>query len=108
MELRYKETDRARATYERYVRCLPTVKAWVAYAKFEMGSGEVQRARRCYERAVEELGEDAAQVPGCRGRLQWLLALNRYAPTCTHLDAPTPPTCGPPFRHAHTRLRLST
>jgi crooked neck len=62
MELRYKEVERARNIFERYVRCLPTVKAWVRYAKFEMKNGEVGRARRCYERAVEELGEDAQTV----------------------------------------------
>lgn len=62
MELRYKEVDRARNIFERYVRCIPTVKSWVRYAKFEMKEGEVARARRCYERAVEELGEDAQTV----------------------------------------------
>lgn len=62
MELRYKEVDRARNIFERYVRCIPTVKSWVRYAKFEMKEGEVARARRCYERAVEELGDDAQTV----------------------------------------------
>lgn len=39
------------------------VKAWVRYAKFEMQSGgDVGAARACYERAVEELGEDANNV----------------------------------------------
>ncbi|KXZ41396.1 hypothetical protein GPECTOR_494g448 [Gonium pectorale] len=57
-ELRYSEVERARATFERYVQILPSVKAWVRYAKFEMQNGEVALARRCYERAVEELGED--------------------------------------------------
>jgi hypothetical protein len=38
--------------------------SWVRYAKFELGNGEVALARRCYERAVEELGEDA-QTVGC-------------------------------------------
>ena len=42
----------ARAIFERYVRCLPTVKAWVRYAKFEARGGEFSlrapllRARR--------------------------------------------------------------
>ena len=62
MELRYKEAERARAIFERYVRCLPSVKAWVRYAKFEARGGELACARRCYERAVEELGEDAQTV----------------------------------------------
>ena len=40
MELRYNEVERARAIYERYVKCLPSVKAWVRYAKFEAKNGE--------------------------------------------------------------------
>lgn len=32
------------------------------YAKFEFQNGEVALARRCYERGVEELGEDAQTV----------------------------------------------
>lgn len=66
MELRYGEVDRARAIFERYVKCVPSVKAWVRYAKFEMKSGgDVAAARVCYERAVEELGEDANNVGLC-------------------------------------------
>ncbi|KAL3695282.1 hypothetical protein R1sor_009358 [Riccia sorocarpa] len=57
-ELKYNETDRARAIFERYVQCHSTVKAWVRFAKFEVRNGEVARARRCYERAIEKLGED--------------------------------------------------
>lgn len=37
---------------------LPSVKAWVRFAKFEMKNREIGLARRCYERAIEELGED--------------------------------------------------
>jgi hypothetical protein len=62
MELRYDEAERARGIFERYVKCLPSVKAWVRYAKFEMQAGEVPRARRVYERAVEELAGEAAMV----------------------------------------------
>ena len=62
MEVRYQEIERARNILERYVQCLPTVKAWVRYAKFEMQNGEIPRARTCYERAVEQLGEDAQTV----------------------------------------------
>ena len=29
MELRYNEADRARQIFERYVKCIPSVKAWV-------------------------------------------------------------------------------
>lgn len=42
MELRYNEAGRARDIYERYVRCLPDVKSWVRYAKFEMKQGELR------------------------------------------------------------------
>ena len=62
MELRYTEVERARRIYERYVQCIPTVKAWVRYAKFEMQNGEIGLARKCYERAVEELAEDGETV----------------------------------------------
>ena len=62
MELRYNELDRARNIYERYVQCIPSVKAWVRYAKFEMKNGQIGLARRCYERAVGEMGEDAQTV----------------------------------------------
>jgi len=67
MEMRYNEADRARAIYERYVRCLPDVKAWVRFAKFEMQVGYVDNARRVYERAVQELdGEPSiVSLPTC-------------------------------------------
>lgn len=45
-----------------YCAALPPPQAWVRYAKFEMQNGEVARARQCYERAVEALGEDAQSV----------------------------------------------
>ena len=62
MELRYNEVERARNIHERYVQCLPTVKAWVRFAKFEMKNGQIGPARQCYERAVGELGEDGQNV----------------------------------------------
>lgn len=83
MELRYKEVERARGIFERYVRCLPTVKAWVRFAKFEMRNGEVGRARGCYERAVEEMGDDANTVRPLSVLVE--LALDRQARTCTGL-----------------------
>lgn len=67
MELRYDEVERARGIFERYVQCLPTVQAWVRYAKFEMQNSDVARARACYERAVEQLAEDAQTVSACEG-----------------------------------------
>lgn len=63
-ELRYNEVERARAVYERYVDILPSVKAWVRYAKFELQHNDVLRARSCYERAMEALGEEAHTVSG--------------------------------------------
>ena len=61
-EERYNEIDHARAVFERYVEILPSVKAWVRYAKFEMKNGDVALARQCYERAVESLGDEAQTV----------------------------------------------
>ncbi|KAH6926402.1 hypothetical protein HPB50_018109 [Hyalomma asiaticum] len=74
-ELRYKELDRARQIYERYIlSCLawdllsltfcalvivhPDVRHWIKYAKFEEHNGYISNARRIYERAVEFFGED--------------------------------------------------
>jgi crooked neck len=48
--------------FERYVEVLPSVKAWVRYAKFELQHNDVARARSCYERAMEALGEDSHTV----------------------------------------------
>lgn len=59
--------ERARAIFERYVEILPSVKAWVRYAKFEMGQSNVAGARSCYERALEALGEDAHTVRRAEG-----------------------------------------
>ncbi|CAG5133742.1 unnamed protein product [Candidula unifasciata] len=73
-ELRYKELDRARTVYERYILCLaviwlffltcvlvlvhPEVKNWIKYAKFEEKNSYINSARFIYERAVEFFGED--------------------------------------------------
>lgn len=54
--------DRARKVFERYIEILPSVQAWVRYAKFEMKNGDISLARQCYERAVEALGEDGQTV----------------------------------------------
>ncbi len=61
-ETRYKETERARAIFERYVLCIPSVRAWIKYAKFEYAAGEVANARRCYERALQDLSEEETSV----------------------------------------------
>jgi crooked neck len=55
METRYKEWERVRKVYERYAQCHPSVKAWVRWAKFEMGLGEVGKAREVYGAAVEAM-----------------------------------------------------
>ena len=70
-ELRYNEVERARDIYERYVEVLPTIKAWVRYAKFEMKGGNIPLARACYERALTALGDDALQVRELSHVLWW-------------------------------------
>jgi crooked neck len=54
-ETRYKEWDLVRKVYERYCACHPSVKAFVRWAKFEFGLGEVANAREVYESAVEQM-----------------------------------------------------
>ncbi|CAG5997473.1 unnamed protein product [Menidia menidia] len=71
-ELRYKEVDKARTIYERYILQLfvlfvldsfalvivhPEVKNWIKYARFEEKHGYVAHSRKVYERAVEFFGE---------------------------------------------------
>uniref|UniRef100_K1QCP3 Crooked neck-like protein 1 n=1 Tax=Magallana gigas TaxID=29159 RepID=K1QCP3_MAGGI len=58
-ELRYKELDRARMIYERYILYQSfNVKNWIKYARFEEKHGYINSARRVYERAIEFFGED--------------------------------------------------
>ncbi|NWI56552.1 CRNL1 protein, partial [Calyptomena viridis] len=73
-ELRYKEVDRARSIYERYILfstlhwCFfnkallvivhPDVKNWIKYARFEEKHSYFAHARKVYERAVEFFGEE--------------------------------------------------
>ncbi|NWZ37623.1 CRNL1 protein, partial [Brachypodius atriceps] len=66
-ELRYKEVDRARSIYERYilfrasavlVLVHPDVKNWIKYARFEEKHSYFAHARKVYERAVEFFGEE--------------------------------------------------
>ncbi|KAH0548419.1 hypothetical protein KQX54_000217, partial [Cotesia glomerata] len=51
-ELRYKELDRARQIYERFVMIHPDVKNWMNYASFEANNGFIKGARSVYEHAV--------------------------------------------------------
>ncbi|NXY60021.1 CRNL1 protein, partial [Callaeas wilsoni] len=63
-ELRYKEVDRARSIYERYILFTPLVlvhpdvKNWIKYARFEEKHSYFAHARKVYERAVEFFGEE--------------------------------------------------
>uniref|UniRef100_A0A3Q3EEX4 Crooked neck pre-mRNA splicing factor 1 n=1 Tax=Labrus bergylta TaxID=56723 RepID=A0A3Q3EEX4_9LABR len=56
-ELRYKEVDKARSIYERYILFL-MMKNWIKYARFEEKHGYIAHGRKVYERAVEFFGED--------------------------------------------------
>ncbi len=58
MELRYKELDRARLIYERFVQIHIDVKNWIRYARFEEQNSFLSNARNVYERASEFFGED--------------------------------------------------
>ncbi|CAJ1077698.1 hypothetical protein INR49_018007 [Xyrichtys novacula] len=54
-ELRYKEVDKARTIYERYIlECFN----WIKYARFEEKHGYIAHSRKVYERAVEFFGEE--------------------------------------------------
>ncbi|MEQ2248422.1 Crooked neck-like protein 1 [Ilyodon furcidens] len=76
-ELRYKEVDKARTIYERYILMFaflldsrdfldscelvivhPEVKNWIKYARFEERHGYIAHSRKVYERAVEFFGEE--------------------------------------------------
>ncbi len=66
MELRYNEVERARAIYERYVKCLPSVKAWVRYARSEMKNGE----RSVAQHSAPALGA-SLWAPRAQSRVAW-------------------------------------
>uniref|UniRef100_A0A669B939 Crooked neck pre-mRNA splicing factor 1 n=1 Tax=Oreochromis niloticus TaxID=8128 RepID=A0A669B939_ORENI len=64
-ELRYKEVEKARTIYERYILLLLLltcrelcVKNWIKYARFEEKHGYIAHGRKVYERAVEFFGEE--------------------------------------------------
>ena len=58
MELRYKELERARIIYERFIQVHPEVKNWIRYARFEEQNGYISNVRNIYERASEFFGEE--------------------------------------------------
>ena len=57
-KFRYKEYDRARGIYERFILCHPEVTNWIKYAKWEERLGAVTRARNVYERAIDFYGDE--------------------------------------------------
>ena len=57
-EMRYKEIDRARGIFERFVYVHPEIKNWLKYAKFEQRAGFLSSARSIYEKAIDFFGEE--------------------------------------------------
>ena len=57
-EYRYKEYDRARNIYERFILCHPDVTNWIKYAKWEERLGAIAKARNVYERAIDFYGDE--------------------------------------------------
>ena len=55
---RYKELDRARDIFQRFVMCHPEVKNWIRWARFEQKHQFVNKAREIFEQAVEFFGEE--------------------------------------------------
>ena len=57
-EMRYKEIDRARGIFERFVYVHPEIKNWLKYAKFEQRAGFLSSARSIYEKGIDFFGEE--------------------------------------------------
>ncbi|GMS80441.1 hypothetical protein PENTCL1PPCAC_2616 [Pristionchus entomophagus] len=61
-EIRYKEIDRARSVWQRFLHVHGTdVKNWIRYAKFEEHNGYIGNARAAYEKGMEFFGEENIQ-----------------------------------------------
>ncbi len=58
MEMRYKEVERARLVYERFIQVHPEPKNWVRYAKFEENNSYPANARNVFECSTEFFGEE--------------------------------------------------
>eukprot|EP01098_Paradermamoeba_levis_P009253 TRINITY_DN3838_c0_g1_i2.p1 TRINITY_DN3838_c0_g1~~TRINITY_DN3838_c0_g1_i2.p1 ORF type:complete len:553 (+),score=91.11 TRINITY_DN3838_c0_g1_i2:138-1796(+) len=58
-ERRHNELERARELFRRFVASHPTVKSWLKWARFEEEMGNSENARSVYEKALEDLGEEA-------------------------------------------------
>jgi len=65
-ELRYKEIDRARAIYGRFLHVHGHIpQNWIRYSRFEERLGEITAARAAYERAIayfEDGGENGSNL----------------------------------------------
>jgi crooked neck len=59
--LRYKEVERARQVWQRFLHIHDEPVHWMRYAKFETKFGSPSNARQVYERAIEYFGEDNLQ-----------------------------------------------
>uniref|UniRef100_A0AAY4CFJ5 Crooked neck-like protein 1 n=1 Tax=Denticeps clupeoides TaxID=299321 RepID=A0AAY4CFJ5_9TELE len=60
-ELRYKEVEKARTIYERYILLrliIMLLKNWIKYSRFEERHGYIAHSRKVFERAVEFFGEE--------------------------------------------------
>lgn len=57
-ELRYKEIDRARLIFQRFVYVHPEIKNWVRFAKFEEKHGFINSARSVFEKAIQFYGDE--------------------------------------------------
>ncbi|CAK5026345.1 unnamed protein product [Meloidogyne enterolobii] len=58
-EMRYKEIDRARNIYQRFLHVHGhDFRNWVRYARFEERNGSIDNARAVFEQMLEFFGED--------------------------------------------------
>jgi crooked neck len=60
-ENRYKEYERARDIFRRFVQTFPIPKNFIKYAKFEESRGDIETARAIYEQCVSDLEEQCDQ-----------------------------------------------
>ncbi|KZT04795.1 pre-mRNA-splicing factor CLF1 [Laetiporus sulphureus 93-53] len=61
-EQRYEEHDRASAIYERWVAVRPKPRVWVKWGKFEEERGNLTKARKVFQTAVEYFGDEEGQL----------------------------------------------
>jgi crooked neck len=58
LTFRYKELDRARQIFNRFVSCYPLPKNWIKYARFEEQHQNIETAREIYTQCIQTLGEE--------------------------------------------------